>query len=102
MMLASTSLAQSVAGSYATKPDTGGARNAMCIANAPGNGVFVAIDTAYCPGPSPECFNVRIGSIGFDGTMPFAIESYDQSNSWLKLAGMLQAISPEHHVGMNA
>ncbi|OYQ09245.1 hypothetical protein B7R77_20040 [Ralstonia solanacearum K60] len=40
--------------------------------------------------------------VNSDGTMPFAIASYDQSNNWLKPAGMLQAISPEHPVGMNA
>ncbi|MEF3061340.1 hypothetical protein V4C85_15835, partial [Ralstonia solanacearum] len=54
--------------------------------------------TSLISGSLERCGDV----VNSDGTMPFAIASYDQSNNWLKPAGMLQAISPEHPVGMNA
>ncbi|NMV40682.1 hypothetical protein HGR00_22480 [Ralstonia insidiosa] len=80
MTLACASMAQSVEGYYKTKPDSGGAQNEMCVANAPGHSVSVAIDTAYCPGPSPECFNVRVDSIGFSAPLARRSVHYDDGH----------------------
>ena len=77
---ASATMAQSVAGYYETRPDAGGARNRMCIASGPGNTLAVDIESAYCPGPSPECYNARLGSIQFNARLAGHAMRYDDGH----------------------
>jgi len=80
LMFASVAAARGVAGYYETKPDSGGARNLMCITSGPGEELAVDIETAYCPGPSPECYNVRIDSIQFNGRLAQHSVHYDDGH----------------------
>ena len=64
-----TLFGQTVSGYFLTKPDSGGARNRMCIKSNTSNSLTAKIATAYCPAGNPECYGARLGEIEFESKL---------------------------------